>query len=69
MKKYRGACEVIVRNDHHYLRLPDGQEIPQTIFTRVYDGIDERYAIVKLFVNLPEEKNTTTKDSAPECGS
>jgi hypothetical protein len=67
-KRYNGACDVIVRDGRHFLKLPDGQEVPKTIFTRVYDGLDERYAIVKLFVNFPKELNTQTKDSGP-CGS
>jgi hypothetical protein len=51
-ENYNNACTVIVEDGQHILITPKGERINNIIFTRVYDDLMERTALVKLYVNL-----------------
>lgn len=53
------ACEVKIRDGFQVVTMPDGTEIPQQIWSRVYNGVNEpSYAIVKVFVNIGDDSNS-----------
>lgn len=51
-------CEVRCINGEHLLFMPDGQRVPNVVWTRVFDKFDEPHAVatIQIIVNIRESK-------------